>query len=676
MHTVNSYDPTKYYPRFYKELGCQGGYQVRLEVHKYVEASEGDFTLYPLNQEIAYLSALSLSLEGNGEIDDPITKSTLQFSIVEDVFKSDTLHTKYNDFTELFTPDATAYLVILRTRTDDSEQWLDRWRGYITPDSWEEDLDAYGQIHITARDNIGHLADIDFDYTHESDTITIENLIIQAMARIAMPMELRINTDNDGAAVSVVGGDVDVMRASVSLKAFEGKSWLVAVEDVLASLGMTMRYTDNASVTVMHLANLPLYGSTQEQMPLAPLFHGGSKMLVPAYREITSVCDYGAEPDIEIDLRRGLEYGEESIYNWSFKSTENDIFDDSGTGTITPIVGTREEGWLEGSRLMKPAPYIDALTKIEGEETADLPLIAANDSSGAVYAAYRMLVGSSNVTLKIKMSDAYTFSQGKIGRVIVGGTLYTTVYVMLENDGVDNYWDGKKWSTDLKALTFEGNDIEIALTGEDIKPGAAITVFFDKVEYKGQMIGLCNGIYARVLSFIAEANAPLLEKDTITTINSESYNVKADRELAIGAMSQKLAPFKIESYPNALWDLTSHSEFSYFPYQVFLGNDHTTTYPLPAIVHRELLMFHHLAHPMLSGNCSVPEGARFDRLYTYKGVDHILQGGTLDLLSGQMDITLRGFISYDELWGVKASYYLDSIGRRLADSIGRALVIE
>lgn len=675
MHTVNSYDPTKYYLRFHKELGCQGGYQVRLEVHKYVEASEGDLTAYPRPQEIAYLSALSLSLEGNGEIDDPITKSTLQFSIVEDVFKADTLGMKFNDFTELFTPDATAYLVALKTRTDDSEQWQDRWRGYITPDSWEEDLDSYGQIHIAARDNIGHLADIDFDYTHESGTISIERLVTEAMARIAMPMELRFNTDNDGAAVAVVGGDVDIMRAAVSLKAFEGKSWLEAVEDALSSLGMTLRYTDNASVTVMHLANLPLYGSTQEQLPLAPLFHGGSKMLVPAYREIVSECDYGAQTEIEIDLRKGLEYGEESIYNWSFESTRDEVFDQAGTGAITPIVGIREEGWLEGSRLMKPGPFIEALKKIESEETEDLPLIAANDSSGAEYAAYRIPVGSSNVTLRIKMSDAFTFYKGEVQRCIGGGTLHTSLYILLENDGIDNFWDGRKWVTQLKSLSFEGNDIEIVMSGEGITPGAAITVFFDKVEYIGETIGMASGIYARVLSFTAEANAPLLEKDTIKTINNESYNVKADRELAIGAMSQSMMPFKIESYPNALWDLTSQGEFSYFPYQVFLGKDNTT-YPLPAIVHRQLLMFHHLAHPMLSGNCSVPEGARFDRLYTYKGVDYILQGGTLDLLSGQMDITLRGFISYDELWGVKASYYLDSIGRRLVDSSSRALVIE
>ena len=166
MTILNTYDPTAYKLYLYKELGCEGGYDVRLEVYE-------KSTRLIVAKEIANLSSLTLSLEGNGEIDDPITKSTLQFSIVEDNFRQNNLNIQHNTFTPLFSPDSTKNLVVLKTRRGDDEQWRDRWRGYVTPDSWEEDLDAYGTITITARDNIGHLADIDFDYEDEDGLIAI-----------------------------------------------------------------------------------------------------------------------------------------------------------------------------------------------------------------------------------------------------------------------------------------------------------------------------------------------------------------------------------------------------------------------------------------------------------------------------------------------------------------------
>ena len=650
MKIVNSYDPTAYYLRFFKELRSENGDDVRLEILRKVEKNGNMVIEKPYPQEIANLSALSLSLEGNGEIDDPITKSTLSFSIVEDNFKINEIDVKHNDFTELYTPDSTAFLVVLKT-SKGANEWQDRWRGYLTPDSWQEDLESYGSIQFSARDNIGHLADLDFDYYAESGTIAIGKLLEEAMKRIALPMELRYNTDNEGEAVAVTGGDVDLMSASVALVACKDKTWLSAVEDALASLGMTLRYTDDASVTVMYLANLPLYGNTQRKPALDIIFHGGTKSLMPAYREIKSECDYGAEEDLKIDIIKGLEYGEDNTYSWEFKSTKDSFWNESGTGIITPIQGDRVEGWQKGSKLRAPGVFSPAMMDNEAEDSAENPLIAANDVSHTTYAAYRMLAGSSAVTLQLELSSAVSLTNTGMMFYARAGELYTNVVILLENGNKNQYWNGERWGNDLSVLEFVGNNIEIALEGVEMQPNAAITIFFDKVEFKGEATMADKGLYTRLMSLKVSSNAQLLEKDTVTTINNEAYNVRAERNLAIGAMSQQMKAFKVESYPNALWDMTTQDEFHYFPYQCFLGSDYTKTYPLPALVHRQLLMFHHVAQPQLSGTCTIPAGARFDRLYSYKGVNYLLQGANLDLFSGRMeDITLRGFIAYNDLW--------------------------
>jgi hypothetical protein len=444
---------------------------------------------------------------------------------------------------------------------------------------------------------------------------------------------------------------MSIMSAGICISSLKGKSWLSAIEDVLSSFGMTMRYTDDASVTVMPLANLPLYGTTQRQDALDLWFHGGTKTLVPAYREILSECDYHAKETIEIDLSRGLEYGEIDTYEWRMITTEPNYFERTGAGYVTPIIGSRQVGWQADSRLMKPFPYGSDIIDNEGEDITDRPLLVANDKSGTTYAAYRMQVNSSAATIHMEFGKAVTYIQGYLLYAITG-SLTASIIVALDNQEERAYWNGKFWSKTLTTLEYEGNKIDIEIKGVKLMPDSAITIYFDKLEYKGTQVTQANiGIYARLLSLAITSNNKLLEKDTVKTINDEKYNVRAERELSYGAISQQsLAAFSIETYPNALWDMTSAMGYDYFPYQCHIGADYTKTYPLPALVHRQLLMFHHDAQPMLSGNCTIPQGARFDRLYSYKGVDYILQGGTLDLFSGRMDITLRGFIAYNDLW--------------------------
>lgn len=643
-----AYDSSAYKVKYRVTFKSQAGYDVQMDV--LVKSSA-----MMIVKKIGEFRSLSLALEGNGAIDDPITKSTLQFSMVDDIYKADGYQVKYGNWQEFFTPDSTAYLVVLRT--DEGQGYVARWSGYVTPDSWEEDLGAYGDIRVTARDNIGHLADFEFDMNGgESGTVTVRSLLKAAMAKVSMPMSLVLNTDSVGEAMGVYGGDMNILDASVNVAAFEGRSWYDAVSSVLGSLGLTMRYTDNNAVTVMPLANLPLLADTQSLTPYFVQFLDGTRMLDPAYKEVVSETDYGVQDEIEQDLQIGLEYGASEIYTWGFTSTQGSIFDRTGTGQITPITGSREQGWQNGSKLFSPLPQYGDAENSEGPEVAGYPLLAANSSVGSTYAAYRVKVGTSALKVSIKFGLPLTARDGYMTPAYLG-ELETEVALILHSSGTDRYWNGQRWVTDVVTNTFRGDEIEIDTIADSASADAFLTIAFDMVRYTGDTgVFIVSGVYARLLSITLAATMQMLESDKVRTVNNEAYNVKADRVLEIGALSKEVAYVTPQSYLNALWDMTTQGEVAQFPYYCFLESGFylgRKEFPLPVLIHRQMLMFHHEAQPILSGECATSDGRAlgFGRLYRYKGVDHIIQGGTLNLRTGRMEgVTLRGFTEYEDLW--------------------------
>lgn len=643
-----AYDSSAYKVKYRATFKSQAGYDVQMDV--LVKSSA-----MMIIKKIGEFRSLSLALEGNGAIDDPITKSTLQFSMVDDIYKADGYQVKYGNWQEFFTPDSTAYLVVLRT--DEGHGYVTRWSGYVTPDSWEEDLGAYGDIRVTARDNIGHLADFEFDMNGgESGTVSLRSLLKAAMAKVSMPMSLVLNTDSMGEAMGVYGGDLNILEASVNVAAFEGRSWYDAVSSVLGSLGLTMRYTDNNAVTVMPLANLPLLADTQSLTPYFVQFLDGTRMLDPAYKEVVSETDYGVQDEIEQDLQIGLEYGASESYTWGFTSTQGSLFDRTGTGQITPIKGSREQGWQNGSKLFSPLPQYGDAENSEGPEVADYPLLAANSSAGSTYAAYRVKVGTSALKVSIKFGLPLTARDGYMTPAYLG-ELETEVALILRSGGTDRYWNGQRWVTDVVTNTFKGDEIEIDTIADSASADAFMTIVFDMVRYTGDTgVFIVSGVYARLLSITLAAKMQMLESDKVRTVNNEAYNVKADRVLEIGALSKEVAYVTPQSYLNALWDMTTQGEVAQFPYYCFLESGFYTgreAFPLPVLIHRQMLMFHHEAQPILSGECATSDGRAlgFGRLYRYKGVNHIIQGGTLNLRTGRMEgVTLRGFVPYEDLW--------------------------
>ena len=652
-----AYDSSAYKMKYRVTFKSQAGYDVRMEV--YVKSSA-----MMIVKEIGAFRSLSLALEGNGAIDDPITKSTLQFSMVDDIYKAGSRTVKYGNWQEFFTPDSTAYLIVLKT--DEGQGYVTRWSGYVTPDSWEEDLGAYGDIRVKARDNIGHLADFEFDMEGGDDGIVTVNMLLkEAMKRISMPMSLKLNTAGVNEAYGVYGDELNILSAGINVAAFEGRSWYDVVSSVLSSLGLTMRYTDNNAVTVMPLANLPLLGETQTQRPLSVQFLDGTRTLMPAYREIVSETDYGMQDEIDLDIKSGLDFvGTESTYSYEYTSQplpSGGTTTGSGTAPYHPIVGA-DTGWSDLSAMFNPEGYEIGpfLLRDEGVSAKDYVFLCACQTDGKTQ-QYSFMSNSLGIDFKVQFAPTpVCLRYGKLYSTY--GYISEIQYaVMIERGGVVRYWNGYDWVNTLQVLTEsyeEGTtSFEVSLAPcDDINTTAKVTVLFDKIVVRPGGTETKTGIYVRMQSMTVAATMQMLEDDKVHTVNNEIYNVKANRQLEIGALSRSVPFVTPQSYLNAMWDMTAQDDISPFAYYCVIANgfySDNEQIPLPGIIHKQMLMFHHIAQAVLSGECASADSRLlgFGSQYRYKGKNYILQGGTLNLRTGRMEgITLREYASYAELW--------------------------
>ena len=169
-----------------------------------------------------------------------------------------------------------------------------------------------------ARDNLGHLADFDFDLEGDStwDLIRVGDIIEGAMEKINFPMGLYYTTSEGDyhPGMTAVGADTSndltVTDLRVNASAFEGKTWWDALENVLDSIGCVLRFTDYNNAAIMPLRLMPEMGwSDGDPATINPdmEFYGGNRLLDPGYKEIVEKIDFGQTDKIEyqaVDTKR------------------------------------------------------------------------------------------------------------------------------------------------------------------------------------------------------------------------------------------------------------------------------------------------------------------------------------------------------------------------------------
>ena len=245
----------------YKEItALRTKHVYRLEIYK------KDFSGTAMELEEFSSSPFSITLEGEGdEIYRPIIKSYLSINIIDkDQF----------DYTQFFTSDAFGFRVFLL------RNGVRLWSGYITPDSFGQDLQYRSTINLVARDNIGYLSEIDYDW-FDYDFVSIEQLLTKAFDKI----QAQFSLDN---RVNIFSGTKPITDAYIQTVGLKDKTWFEVLEEVLSGCGLQLRYI-NDNYTLHDIANEVELGGNY-----TPTFIDRSQRVdfSPAWREEQLEQDY------------------------------------------------------------------------------------------------------------------------------------------------------------------------------------------------------------------------------------------------------------------------------------------------------------------------------------------------------------------------------------------------
>ena len=674
----------QYYLKYFAEIQNFRGQLTRVEIHQRDTAP--DTVL-----QIGDVCGLELEIQGNtDDIFVPIIKTQARLSMVSSDDKPTSGGIKYGDWGEFCTPDATLYKFVLKTKpTAEASDWTTRWTGYITPDSWQEGLDYRSAITIIARDNIGHLQDFDFDMqpADKFGLASIRSILAAAMEKIDFPMDYI----TDSAPESIQADGTDILDALVLLSNFEGDNWYSVVEDILDSIGYTLRYTDNNRFTLAPVRYLPLLGEASEsaQRENADLeFFGGTGEIVPAVKKIVEEVNYDYES--EVPLRINAEH------LWTAEKTYHCIISSSVTGKM-PFIDSQNAKyrnlttndwtvWKAGSSgndvadLWKPGkPSIVTLT-MEGENWNNYVFLAANGvESDRRTQAMKFKSATSDLTIRFyfhrhPVSILEDPTQTQLNGAVVLGDIFGRaglaeveyIVKITDGSGIIRFWNDKTKEWGDTSVTNEQEYEPENLTTDvsfilgqcpDITGECTIEFTFVHIAYMlttPLYILSFNGCYARLSNVTIESNAVNLKSNTIRTINDEKYNVLINRKPSVAPLSRQVSYTHPANYPSALFYLSGSDYLPKpFPYEGNWSNISRVTKPLPVLIHQQLLCYRGANLWQVSGECAPKERRLlfFDTIVRYKNRRYIIQAGTMDFMTGTfVSATLREFLEYDDIW--------------------------
>lgn len=644
------------------------------------------------SKTIGYLAGCALEVQGaQGRVIDPVVKTQLRFSVVDAWDKAETATAKYGDWQEFYTPDATLYKVVLYSLSGAGTA-TEMWSGYVTPDSWQEDLDYRGIITVTARDNVGHLKDFPFvadgvATPDENGLVEIRNLFTRAMQVIDFPMDYYLESAGSGQYSADVPCTEDgdyLTEALVNASLFDGMDWYEVLEQTLDSIGYAFRYVGRNRCVVESLRNLPKVGHYSEATGSQAMeFYGGNVELDPAVKKIEEEQDYKTQKEIELDIFGGVQYGAASTYRCV---TEGNTLPSGGTVSVpehdapcNPVSGSDPYPWDTNSLLLDPGTKQpdDFLRRAEGEDGWRRYIFIAGNfkDTDTPHTWFRLVSKTAAVKLDFNFTPkpiAIKTSGSQAGYAMAPGYSLAEIKYVVNmvsiNSTAVRRWNGGSWvqTNDPIVLTKTydaqntfSDTFEVEL-GEcqDIQDGILVVQFYD-IKYKCWS-NSGHGCYARVASVTVELlGTTALQSNKVTTVNNDDYNVLLTRRPLFGALSKSMGFVRPNNYMGGLFYYPYVGSMpELYPYQARF-TDQGATVPLPVLIHQQILCYYFGAARVLSGSCAPVNKAKFDfgKLCTYKGVSYLFQGGTLDLFSGIVTgAVLREYASFDELWTGTPTY--------------------
>ena len=648
--------------RYYKEYGLHKAI-VRIEIYK--KYDNVDFAPAPI--EIGgVLAGARLIMQGDQDnITSPIVKTSLELDLV------DAPGTEYGRMTgpweEFFTPDSTGYLVKL---------YIDNaleWSGYITPDSYEEDITTYGTVSIIARDNIGHLQDFLFEEKGDGEgMISVMSIFEKAWYLIQSQLQLDIPLLDD----EIVWPECEGYRpiaCQLNVEAFKDKNWYDVLETVLDSFGLALRYVGKNTCRIYPLRNLPILDkkSSVDVVTRPAVFQAtGHRTLQRACKAIVDKGKYESQSDVKFPLVKDSDFsGLESTYRFTLVADEGVIL--QGDAPVWPIKNkTTGRGWMNNDSTLffdfkkYPGEYPPPYNKIL--ESDDVMYIAANNIDD-IQASYSRRFLCVDQHIKIQLDEPVGLTNGRTPIMSYGQRLRLSSFrysLRFETAGQVYYYNGTEWQKDSHhqiTKLFEDDIsapeiiIDIPLSSiqeldENIESGI-LSFNIERITYFSKVLEIRNiikGVYARIKSFSFSVNdAEKVEKSFDVKVEYDDKNNNL-----IERSSELLAPLNEYGLPGYVINGIYLPENGFPPARPWHWPGDDVHTELQVLVAQQILMYNSKPNNILTGSL-VAEGEilRFPVLWRYGERNHILVSGTMDLLTGYLeDVKLMEYKEWKDLY--------------------------
>ena len=646
--------------RYYKEIEHADGKVIRLEIHK-KDSTAGAVMIG------AVVQGLSLQIQGQqGDIDTPIVKTSLSMTFVD---ANDINNGRKNGFwEEFYTPDSVLWKVIVKAKDSQGAEFRTIWGGYVTPDSFTEDLVYRGSVNIIARDNIGHMQDFPFDAEGDADgMISLYNLVSSAWAKIDSPMALDWRGEEDSILWMNTSEWIPAYDTLMNVSAFEDMNWYQALEKALYSYGVVMRYAGNNRVVVCPLRSMPDYGREAGNIGhLVPQFiTGATRELVPAVKRIEESVDYDMVHSLPIPHLKAQDFdGSTNSYRCKIEGVDMG-YGSFGTAEhdapVWPIING-DKGWSNiPSSTLYFSPFAYELGYFSqrrdlGEELLRYTYIAANNVDNRLV-TFKKSITCSDFTIRMRFGQPWGLTrQGQLEQQSVFNLWRIYYTIMIDQNGVQEYYDTDRgWRPTYRQLSVvydpkqENFDFEAFVAVGEHTGKADIYFIISKIEYAQTSLASIHqtGLYAQVqeLSFNSPESASLLEKNTVNTNYKAENNVVISRDPEFGPAYNSVA------LPGFIKNGIFYREGGVIVPAKKWAFGRAGDQQMAVYNHLQLLAYYAKPNNLISGTIVNGNVTRVACIYDWHGAEHMLISGTYNLLNGHIEsAVLREFARYEDMW--------------------------
>lgn len=656
--------------KYYKDIESQG-HLWRLEILQETDTAVDAWEIGPV------LQGLRLCVQGEqADIDTPIVKTSLEMTFLDapDLEQMK----KCGDWEEFYTSSATEFKVLLY------KDGILEWSGYITPDSFSEDLRYRGSINITARDGLGALQDYEYDAAPNYYGMqNVETLLAKGLRKVSFAMNT-IYTYKEQGARRVLYTDVkpfsqEVWSSQFNNASLDGKTWYEAIESLMYATGMVLRYVGRNSFVFCSLRDMPLYEKQYHwDVPVLDVefCSYGHRELSPAAKSIVDEMSFDIEDNIA-DVNAPAEaYGSEGEYTFTEYDYQNNVLATYNM-PVFAMSGEWNASSVDTSLFLNPFKYElkegHSSQKYGDLRSTNVVYLAANTGAySARSAVWSTIINKGKYAFSFRIDTPAVLydNNTKIGfdkfYIGVGAVYYTLRFLV---DGVVKYqyretsqsWvdnsvtvkDNYRWIGNEQSLPYEMTFPELQV---EEKGTLELTITrIDTLEFVEYNDREAKGAYFQIKDltlqdmFFESNGIPKSLK--ITTNYNDKNNVRVNRKVEYGFnMGEVASPKTVRNglyvFENGWYEANDQ----------WLFNAGDTPQPLSVMLHQQLLGYYAKPNNVLTGELATKEPV-FNALYNWKGTKHLLTSGTLNILTGRMEsAVLREFLRYDKMWETSVDY--------------------